>query len=143
MAGHLQVLLAAIADDPGRLVRQLELATGAERVQLLAGRNDTARPVPAAHARGSCSPPRPARTPDATAVICGRRRLTYAELDRAANRLACQLAALGAGREQPGRGAGRDSPSRSSRCWRSSRPAPPTCPLDTPGPPAAADAAAR
>lgn len=36
------------------------------------------------------------RTPDATAIVCGDARWTYAELDRAANSLARRLRALGA-----------------------------------------------
>ncbi|MGN9763519.1 amino acid adenylation domain-containing protein, partial [Streptomyces sp. SD31] len=39
-----------------------------------------------------------ARTPDRTAVTCGDRHLTYAELDARANRLAHRLRDLGAGR---------------------------------------------
>lgn len=40
-------------------------------------------------------------TPDATAVSCGDRRLTYRELDERANRLAHRLTGLGAGPQAP------------------------------------------
>lgn len=40
------------------------------------------------------------RTPDRLALICGDRRLTYAEIDGAANRLAHALRALGVGRAE-------------------------------------------
>ncbi|WP_197319889.1 non-ribosomal peptide synthetase [Saccharomonospora sp. NB11] len=42
-----------------------------------------------------------ARKPDAEAVVCRDRRLTYAELDRLANRLAHALLAAGVGQEDP------------------------------------------
>jgi amino acid adenylation domain-containing protein/FkbM family methyltransferase len=40
-----------------------------------------------------------ARTPDATALVCGQRRLTYAELDRLSNRVAHSLRGRGVGSE--------------------------------------------
>jgi amino acid adenylation domain-containing protein len=41
-----------------------------------------------------------ARTPDATALVTGERRVTYAELERRASRLAAQLRTAGAGPER-------------------------------------------
>src|ERR1700678_3145260 len=46
MAGHLQVLLAAIAADPGQLVGGIELATPAERARVLAAGTGPAREIP-------------------------------------------------------------------------------------------------
>jgi non-ribosomal peptide synthetase component F len=122
MAGHLQVILAAIAADPGRLVGAVPLLTPAEQAQVLTEWNDTARPFTPATA-GELFTARAGRTPDAPAVVWDGGQLTYAELDAAANRLARQLTGLGAGRED-----WIGLPYRSSRSLRSSRPAPPTCP---------------
>src|SRR6185437_10813719 len=97
MAGHLQVLLAAIAADPGQPVGAVPLMTAAERELVLAGWNDTAVPVTAATI-GELFSAQASRTPQAPAVICGSAQLTYAGLDMAANRLARELAGLGVGR---------------------------------------------
>src|SRR6185437_8364639 len=99
MAGHLQVLLAAIAADPGQLVGAVPLMTAAEREQVLAGWNDTAVPVTAATI-GELFSAQASRTPQAPAVICGSAQLTYAGLDMAANRLARLLIERGAGPER-------------------------------------------
>ncbi|MFB8083094.1 amino acid adenylation domain-containing protein [Streptomyces sp. NPDC056013] len=99
---------ASVSAVTGRLVRLLEAAAGApdvpigdldvlaadERAQLL----DTWHGP--AHSRPAASLPQlfaaqAARTPDAVAVTCGGERLTYADLDRRANRLAHRLIAEG------------------------------------------------
>ncbi|HXL95320.1 MAG TPA: amino acid adenylation domain-containing protein, partial [Streptosporangiaceae bacterium] len=98
MAGHLQVLLAAIAADPGQLVGGIELATPAERAQVLTGWNATARPLTPATV-GDLFTTQARRTPHAPAIISGSTQLTYAELDTATNQLAHLLAGLGVGRE--------------------------------------------
>ena len=64
MAGHLQVLLEGIAADPERVLGDIELATPAERAQVLTGWNDTARALPLPR-WWRCSRPR----------WCGRRML--------------------------------------------------------------------
>ncbi|HEY6498150.1 MAG TPA: amino acid adenylation domain-containing protein, partial [Streptosporangiaceae bacterium] len=99
MAGHLQVLLAAIAADPGRPAGALPLLTPAEREQVLTRWNDTARPVPAA-TLDDLFTAQARRTPHAPAVTWDGGQLTYAELDTAANRLAHLLIRRGAGPEQ-------------------------------------------
>ncbi len=97
-AGHLTVLLAAIAEHPDRRLSELALLSAAESAELLVGRNSTAAPLPTETLLRTVER-WAAATPEAVAVEDGRVRLTYAELDRRAERLARRLAALGAERE--------------------------------------------
>src|SRR6185437_11135718 len=99
MAGHLQVLLAAIAADPGRTVAGIELATAAERARLLAAGTGPARDVPAG-TFAELFQAQAARTPEATALVAGPERLSYAGLNTRANQLARLLAAHGAAPER-------------------------------------------
>ncbi|MFH8617775.1 amino acid adenylation domain-containing protein [Streptomyces sp. NPDC017979] len=93
-AHHLQRLLTALVTQPDTALRDLALLTGAEEQRALVdwNRTDEAVPAPffhevvAEHAR---------RTPDALAVALPDARVTYRELDAAANRLAHRLRALG------------------------------------------------
>src|SRR5581483_9677520 len=80
MAGHLQVLLAAIAADPGQLVGDIELAAPAERAQVLTAGTGPAREVPTG-TFPELFQAQAARTPDATALVAGPAQLTYAELN--------------------------------------------------------------
>ncbi|HEX2094170.1 MAG TPA: condensation domain-containing protein, partial [Longimicrobiaceae bacterium] len=100
MAGQLVRLLAGMAADPGRRVGEVELLAPEEREALLAaGRGADgepgARPLPEQFTAQA------ARTPDAVALISDREQLTYAQLERRANRLAHHLRALGTGPEIP------------------------------------------
>ncbi|MGV9775612.1 non-ribosomal peptide synthetase [Streptosporangium sp. NPDC003464] len=93
---YLRVLAAGTA-DPEIRVGDLPLLDEAERAALL-------EPGPQEPAREHATVPRmvraqAARTPDATAVIVGDRRLTYAELDGAADRVAERLRRSGVGPE--------------------------------------------
>ncbi|HZR51711.1 MAG TPA: amino acid adenylation domain-containing protein, partial [Streptosporangiaceae bacterium] len=99
MAGHMQVLLAAVAADPDRPVGAVPLLTATEREQVLTEWNDTARAVPPA-TLDELFAARARRTPGAPAVISGSGQITYAELDTAANRLAHLLIERGAGPER-------------------------------------------
>ncbi|HEU0076588.1 MAG TPA: amino acid adenylation domain-containing protein, partial [Longimicrobiaceae bacterium] len=99
MLGHLRVLLESAAADPARRVSEIPLMEEGERREVLAERNATARP----HPRGPLVHERVAAQarlrPEAAAVVCGGRTLSYAELDRRAGSLAGRLRALGIGPE--------------------------------------------
>ncbi|MFJ6198026.1 amino acid adenylation domain-containing protein [Micromonospora sp. NPDC092111] len=94
MAAAYRLLLRAIVADPTARVGDLPLTDAAPAAP-------PARPV----ATFRSLPERIAEwvraTPDATAVIAGRAEVTYAELDRRANRLAHHLVALGVGPQTP------------------------------------------
>ncbi|MGD1236892.1 amino acid adenylation domain-containing protein [Mycobacterium seoulense] len=98
LAGHFVTLLAGIVADPGRRVSQLPLLTDGERRQQRAwNQTEAAYDAPAClHEMVAATV---VRTPDAVAVTCGDRELTYAELDRRANGLAHRLRQLGVGPE--------------------------------------------
>ncbi|HEX7180736.1 MAG TPA: amino acid adenylation domain-containing protein [Thermoanaerobaculia bacterium] len=99
LAGHLEVLLAEMARQPGRPVSELPLVASSERHQLLLEWNDTATPYPGGVCLHRLIEEQAARTPEAPAVTFEGRTLTYAELSSRANRLARRLRTLGCGPE--------------------------------------------
>ncbi|MFI6744032.1 amino acid adenylation domain-containing protein [Nonomuraea sp. NPDC050451] len=107
MTGHYLRLLESIAADPDAPVSALDMMTDDERRVLLhewpdpqADRLDLLDPPEGRHLSVQALFERQVRrTPDAVAVVCGERRLTYAELNRSANRLARHLRAAGVGPE--------------------------------------------
>ncbi|MEV7094866.1 non-ribosomal peptide synthase/polyketide synthase [Amycolatopsis sp. NPDC051045] len=99
LAGQLEHLLEAIAEDPARPLRELDALGAAEREQLLVAFNDTHHEVPPVTLTDLIEA-QAARTPDAVAVVSRDERLTFAELDARADRLARLLAARGAGPER-------------------------------------------
>ncbi|MBV9927471.1 MAG: amino acid adenylation domain-containing protein [Acidobacteria bacterium] len=99
MMQHFQNLLAGAAADPGLRLSQLQLVTEAEREQLLFAWNDTRADYPEEESLTQLFEAQVARTPDAVAALLGDEQLTYAELNRRANRLAHHLRASGVGPE--------------------------------------------
>ncbi|MCP4662639.1 MAG: amino acid adenylation domain-containing protein, partial [bacterium] len=112
LAGHLQVLLQAIAARQRQRISTLPLMTPAERWQLLSEWNDTGSPRSDRARRGAGSihalfEAQAAATPDRVALVVGgsgqpEERLSYGELNRRANRLAHCLRAQGVGRAAGG-----------------------------------------
>jgi len=96
MAGHFATLLGGIAAEPGRRISQLPLLTEGERRQR-ASWNQTRVAYDAPACLHEMVAATVARVPDAVAVSCDDRELTYAELDRLANGLAHRLRHLGVG----------------------------------------------
>ena len=94
--GHLRTLLAGMAEDPSRRVADLPLLTPAERHQLLV-EWAAVEPVGGGDCLHRLFERRARQTPGAVAAVCGGETLTYAELDRRADRLAHRLAARGIG----------------------------------------------
>ncbi|MFF9762148.1 amino acid adenylation domain-containing protein, partial [Streptomyces caelestis] len=87
-------LLRAAADTPDTPIGALDVLADDERARLLDTWHGTRRVRPAA-ALPELFAGQAARTPDAVALTHGAQRLTYAELDRRANRLAHRLIAEG------------------------------------------------
>ncbi|ELP62044.1 non-ribosomal peptide synthetase [Streptomyces turgidiscabies] len=88
------MVLGALAADPTRPVREVEVLLPDERERLLA--RPATEPAPTAVTLPELFAEQVARTPDATAVVHEGTRLTYAELDQRSNRLAQLLAERGA-----------------------------------------------
>ncbi|HEX8149966.1 MAG TPA: condensation domain-containing protein, partial [Pyrinomonadaceae bacterium] len=98
MAGHYRMLLEAAAADPDLPVAELPLLT-AEEARQLSQWNSTSAPYEAGACLHELFERQAAETPGAVAVVAGDVRLTYAELNARANRLARHLRALGVGPE--------------------------------------------
>jgi amino acid adenylation domain-containing protein len=94
---HFRTLLGAVVTEPQRRISELSLLTAAKQRQMLALGNQSR----AEYTQTACVHELIAnwarKTPDAIAVTCGDTRLTYAELNGKANRLARHLQSLGVG----------------------------------------------
>ncbi|HEU0015952.1 MAG TPA: amino acid adenylation domain-containing protein, partial [Longimicrobium sp.] len=96
-AGYLRRVLAEMAADDRRPVRRLALMPADERSRALEAWNRTDAEYAAASCIHELFERQVERAPGATAVVFGEDRLTYAELNARANRLAHHLRALGVG----------------------------------------------
>jgi hypothetical protein len=117
MLGHYQILLESIATDPGQRIGYLPLLAPSERQRILvewngsatapdAGRDGLLRSAPAAFLpQDLCLhqlvEAQAQRTPDAIALVFGKRQYTYRELNVRANALAHDLARRGVGPDVP------------------------------------------
>ncbi|MFJ6017537.1 amino acid adenylation domain-containing protein [Streptomyces sp. NPDC092952] len=96
---RLRRVLQAVVDHPDRAVATLDVLSPTERNLVLHEWNDTTRQVPGTNVV-ELFQAQAARTPDAEAVVCGERTLTYDELNAQANRVARLLVKNGAGPEK-------------------------------------------
>jgi amino acid adenylation domain-containing protein len=99
LSRHLVSLLDSAAQRPGRAVSSLQMLSEAERRRQLVEWNRTAREYPRELCAHELFEEQAARTPGAVAVVFGDERLTYAELNGRANRLARYLRGRGVGPE--------------------------------------------
>ena len=90
-ARHLEHLMRAAVTAPTRRLSELELMSPEERHHLLVTLNQTARPLPAEPTIHAMFEAQAKRTPDAIAVVQGGARLSYAELNAQADRVAARL----------------------------------------------------
>jgi amino acid adenylation domain-containing protein/non-ribosomal peptide synthase protein (TIGR01720 family) len=99
MLGHVEEVLKGMVKDVRQEVREIELMSEGERVQLLVQWNRTE----AEYSRDLCIHQlfehQAALRPDSIAVVYEDERLTYAELNRRSNQLAHHLQSLGVGPE--------------------------------------------
>ncbi|OLT23333.1 hypothetical protein BJF78_32430 [Pseudonocardia sp. CNS-139] len=96
LVARLVRLLAAVTADPDRPLSALDLLSADERAALAPA---PAFPDSLDGELADLVADAVARTPDVVAVVAGEQRLTYAELDAAADRLARGLAGAGVGPE--------------------------------------------
>jgi len=95
--GHYRNLLEAVVRDSDLRLRELPMLSAAELHQVVAGWNDTDAGYARALTLHGLFESQAARTPEAPAAEHDTDRLTYAELNRRANRLAHHLIGLGVG----------------------------------------------
>ncbi len=96
LLGNLHVLLAGVAEDPGRRLSEVPVLTAAELRRELVEWNDTAADLPVMCIHEGFER-QVARTPDGVAAELGDASVTYAELNADANRVARRLRGLGVG----------------------------------------------
>jgi amino acid adenylation domain-containing protein len=96
---HFEVLLTAAVANPELRVQDLPLLDEAERQQILDW-NATRAEYPREQSLAELFEQQAARTPEATAVLVGKRSFSYRQLNERANQIAHYLRAKGAGPEQ-------------------------------------------
>ncbi len=97
IGGYLVSLLRSVADEQDDAVLDIGLMDDGERNQVVRTFNRTAAPFPRDRCAHQLFEERVLARPDAIALVCGRRTLSYDGLNRRANRLAHHLRRLGVG----------------------------------------------
>ena len=97
MLRQLSALLVAMPKSLEKKVREISVLPEEERARLLVGWNPASPPLGDGACLHDLFEAQVDRTPDATALVAGGSRLTFAELDRRGNQLAHHLRDLGVG----------------------------------------------
>jgi amino acid adenylation domain-containing protein len=95
MLGHFSVLLEELVTNPDRRLAELPLLTRAEHQQLLIDWNATEAEYPRNACIHELFEAQVARSPEAIALACEDKELSYGELNRRANQLGRYLCSLG------------------------------------------------
>ncbi len=101
MLGHFQTLLECVTADPDQRLSTLSILTETEWQQVLDAWNGKAIQQKRDKCLHELFESQVERAPDAVAVVCEGKRLTYRELNRRANQLANHLRKLGVQPEVP------------------------------------------
>jgi amino acid adenylation domain-containing protein/FkbM family methyltransferase len=91
MVGQFRALLASIAEAPDRPISEFSILGAAERQKVLVDWNRTARPYDVSVCVHQAIERRAAQHPDSTAVVCGKIRKSYGEINGEATHLAYYL----------------------------------------------------
>jgi amino acid adenylation domain-containing protein len=97
LIARLGALLRSVCAEPGQRISRIPILSDYERTALIDTENATQAEYPASQTLPQLFAAQAGRTPNAIAVECGAERLTYAQLDAAANRLAHELVRRGLG----------------------------------------------
>ncbi|HKT05813.1 MAG TPA: amino acid adenylation domain-containing protein [Rugosimonospora sp.] len=100
LVGRWHRMLEAVAADPAIDIRAVDLLSDEERHRILVEFNASGTEAGPAAVLPDLFAAQAARTPQHTALVCDGYRLSYAELDARANRLARRLIAAGAAPER-------------------------------------------
>jgi non-ribosomal peptide synthetase component F len=95
--GHFENILADIAANPSKRLRDIELLSERERRQLLVEFNDTAADYPRDKTIHQIFEEQAEKNPDKTALVLTGETMTYRQLNERANRLARRLRDSGVG----------------------------------------------
>ena len=88
MVGHLETLFSAIVREPDRAIGSLEMLSEAEQRQITQEWNQRQKEYSSSQCIHELIEQQAVRTPNAVALIYNHQRITYAELNGRANRLA-------------------------------------------------------
>jgi amino acid adenylation domain-containing protein len=99
MSANFETLLQGIVADPGQRVSELPILTKAQKEQVLVEWNKTSAPYPETSTIPQLFQQQVDRTPDAVAIVCGNRNISYRELDGRSNQLARYLKEISVGPE--------------------------------------------
>jgi amino acid adenylation domain-containing protein len=97
MMEHFRTLASSAAENPDRPLSAISMLSAGERAKVLVAWNAHEHELPEAGLVKDMFEAQVQRSPQASAVVFGSETLTYAELNRAANRVAGRLRAEGVG----------------------------------------------